>query len=310
MNYKIIFLVFLGLFLYSCEEIIMEEDLTDEDLVVLAPSDNVGFNSTSITFSWQALEGANSYVLQIAKPNFDNAVEILLNTEIEETSYTQQLNIGNYQWRIKAKNNSYETPFITRNFTIVSNDNFSDNVVTLTSPEANFITNSSNFNLIWNSAIGATQYQLQIVDATNTVIVDQMLAGTTYNHTFTEGGFTWKVRATNGSDFTLYSSRAILVDQTNPNPPTLTSPVNSSSLTSNDVAFGWTRSPITGSTEFDSIYVFTNSAATTLLLKEVANSNPETITISNTGTYYWKMKAFDQAGNLSNESSIFSFTVN
>ena len=310
MKFKYILLTFIGLFVYSCDEIIMEEDFEDTQLIILAPVDNANFNSTSVTFTWEPLDGATSYVLQIAKPDFNNATEIILNTEIEETTFTQQLNIGTYQWRIKAKNSAYETTFITRNLNVVSNDNFSNNVVVLSSPNNDLTTNIATQNLNWNSVIGATEYQLQIVDASSTIVVDQMVTSTNYNHTFSEGEFIWKVRATNGSDYTLYSSRTILVDQTNPNTPTLSSPTNASSTTSNDIDFTWTRTPVSGSTEFDSIYVFTDASTTNLLLKDLADSNPKSINISNTGTYYWKMKAFDEAGNQSSESSVFSFTIN
>lgn len=310
MKFKYIVLTFLGLFVFSCDEIVMEEDFEGTQLVVLAPVDNANFNATSVTFTWQPLEGATSYVLQIAKPDFANATEIILNTEIEETTFTQQLNIGAYQWRIKAKNSAYETAFITRNLNVVSNDDFSSNVVVLSSPNNDLTTNIAYQNLTWNGVIGASGYQLQIVDASNTIVVDQMVTSTNYNHTFSEGEFTWKVRATNGSDYTLYSSRTILVDQTNPNTPTISSPANNSSMTNNDIDFVWTRTPISGATEFDSIYVFTDSATSNLLLKDLADSNPKSINISNTGTYYWKMKSFDQAGNQSGESSVFSFTIN
>ena len=87
MKYKSIMLSFLGVFLFSCDEIIMEEDLSDSQLVILAPADNAGFNSTSVTFTWQPLDGATSYVLQIAKPDFENATEIVLNTDVI-TSYS------------------------------------------------------------------------------------------------------------------------------------------------------------------------------------------------------------------------------
>lgn len=309
-KFKYILLIFIGLFVFSCDEIIMEEDFEEAQLVILAPVDNANFNSTSVTFNWEPLEGATSYVLQIAKPDFANATEIILNTEIEETTFTQQLNIGAYQWRIKAKNSAYETTFITRNLNVVSNDDFSSNVVVLNSPNNDLTTNIVSQNLTWNSVIGVSEYQLQIVDASSTIVVDQMVTSTNYNHTFSEGEFTWKVRATNGSDYTLYSSRTILLDQTNPNTPTLSLPTNTSTTTNNDIDFAWTRTPVSGATEFDSIYVFTDAATSSLLLKDLADSNPKSINISNTGTYYWKMKAFDQAGNQSSESSVFSFTIN
>lgn len=304
------FIPVLALFFLGCEEILLEEDISNSRLTILAPVDNASFNSTSITFSWESLPDAVSYQIQIAKPSFEDAVEIILNTETTENSITQQLNVGAYQWRIKAKNHSSETSFITKNITIVSNDDFSDNVVVFNTPDQNLITNTSSQTISWQTVIGAQSYQLQITDNENAVILDETLETTSYTYSFPEGNSTFKVRASNGSVYTLYTSRIILVDQTQPNTPILTSPANNSSLMENEIPFSWTRTTVPGSIEFDSIYVYTNSGMTNLFLKERADTNPKTINIENTGTYFWKMKAFDQAGNQSGESSVFSFILN
>ncbi|WP_236554636.1 hypothetical protein [Flavobacterium sp. 9AF] len=305
---RYIFLSFLFLYL-GCEEIVLEADISDKQLVVLAPTDNAQFNSTSVTFTWEPLEDATKYQIQIAKPTFENATEIILNTETTETTFTQQLNVGTYEWRIRALNSSYSTPFVTRKLTVLSNNDFSSNVVVLNSPTNNLITNTASQQLSWSSIIGATSYQLQIFDNSSTLVVDQNLTTTTYNYTFTDNSFTWKVRATNGSDYTLYSSRTILVDTTSPNTPTLTAPVNNSSTSGTSVTFNYSRTPINGSTEFDSLYVYTDSNLSNLFVKkQITNSHTETIATS--GTYFWRMKAFDAAGNSSSTTNSFSFTIN
>lgn len=306
---KYFFVSLLILLSISCEEIVLETDISDKNVILLAPSDNAQFNSTSVTFSWEAVEDATNYQIQIAKPNFANATEIILDTKTTETSFIQQLNVGTYEWRVRALNSSYTTPYITRIVTVVSNDDFSSNVVVLNTPINNLITNTSSQNLSWSSVIGATAYQLQIFDNSSTLLLDQNLTTTSYNYTFAEGSFTWKVRATNGSDYTLYNSRTVLIDTTNPNIPSLTSPANNTTVTNNTISFSWTRTPVTGSSEFDSLYVYTDSGLNNLLLKDRVTS-PHSETISNAGTYFWKMKAFDVAGNVSAQSGTFSFIIN
>lgn len=294
---------------YSCEEVLLEDDISGETITLLAPLDNAQFFSTSITFTWEPVQYATKYRLQIAKPNFATATEIVLDTEITATSFTQQLNIGEYEWRVKAINSAYETNYVTRKVTVVSNDDFESNVVVLNSPSNNLNSNIVSQTLSWSSIIGATSYQLQIFDNSSTLVLNQTLATTSYSHTFTEGTFTWKVRASNGTGNTLYSSRTILIDTTLPNVPTLLAPANASTTTNSNISFEWNRAPISGSQEFDSLYVYSNVSLTNLVFKKRV-TNPHSESSLDNGTYHWRMKSFDEAGNESAVSSIFSFTKN
>ena len=169
---KIISLILVLFCFISCDEIVNEKNISTQTVNILAPTNNAQFNSTSVTFSWDLLADATEYRIQIAKPNFSNATEIILDTKITESSLTKQLNVGTYEWRIKALNGSSETQYVTRSFTIVSNDNFEDNVVVLQTPIDNLRSNSSSQNLSWSSIIGATSYQVQVFDNSNTLILD------------------------------------------------------------------------------------------------------------------------------------------
>lgn len=308
---KIISLILVLFCFISCDEIVNEKDISSQAVNILAPTNNAQFNSTSVTFSWDLLADATEYQIQIAKPSFSNAMEIILDTKVTGSNLTQQLNVGTYEWRIKAINASSETQYVTRSFTIVSNDNFEDNVVVLQTPINNFKTNSSSQNLSWSSIIGATSYQVQIFDNSNTLILDTNTTNSNYNFTFPEGNFTWKVRASNGSVQTLYSSRSILTDYINPNVAVLNTPTNGTTVGSGSIAFNWTRLPIAGSVEFEIIYVYSDSSLSTLVLQENASSQSITLSsITNPGTYYWRVKSFDEAGNSSSFSATNTFIKN
>lgn len=308
-KYIVYIIPFFILAFLSCEEIIYEDDISEEIVHLVAPHDDAVFFSTGITFTWDPIENGTQYRIQIARPDFENPLEIISDNVVDTTSFTTQLNIGHYQWRVQAVNSSYSTAYSTRSFTIVSNEAFQNNNVALSAPNNNLITNTVNQNLSWESVIGATSYEVQVVNSGNSVIFDEEVTATSINYIFPDGSFQWRVRASNGEQNTLYSSRSILVDTTLPNTPLLNTPANLSNTSDNNVAFQWSRTPISGSVEKDSIYIFTNSQLTNLQYKNEQTSPYNTSTL-NDGTYYWYVKSFDQAGNVSQQSTVFSFTLN
>jgi len=111
------FLILIFICFFSCEAI-FEEDLSNDVVTVLAPTESSEVNAGNIRFSWQSLEDATSYQIQIATPNFENASQILLDSIIETTSIIDSLRVGTYQWRLRAINTSYQTPYNTINFTV------------------------------------------------------------------------------------------------------------------------------------------------------------------------------------------------
>lgn len=295
--------------LASCEEILLETDISKEEVQLIAPVNNTNFSSTGVSFTWETVADATKYRLQIAKPNFENPTQIVLDTIVSKTSFNQQLTIASYEWRVRALNSAYETGYSSRFFSIANNDDFQNNTVVLNIPTNNLITKTPLQSLSWQSIIGATNYQLQVYDSNSTIKLDETLTATSYDYTFPEGSFSWRVRATNGEKQTLYTSRTILVDKTAPNTPTLVNPVNAGTTSNTTISFQWNRAAISGSAEKDSIYIYTNSAQTALKLKAEATS-PYSNTTLTTGTYYWHTKAFDAAGNTSAKSTVFSFTIN
>lgn len=302
------YFILLLLCFISCEEILIVDDISTKEVVLVAPSNNAALSSSGVTFSWEAVEYADKYRLQIATPNFDAPQQLVVDTLVSKNSFTQQLNIGKYEWRVKAVNSGYETAYSKWSFEILNNDDFQNNTVVLLTPANNSTTKTALQKLSWDAIIGATAYQLQVLDENSTVVKEQSTAATLINFTFDEGKYTWKVRASNGTAQTLYTSRAILIDTKAPNTPTLSSPANASTTTSTDINFQWSRTPIAGSAEKDSIYVYTESALTNLNFKDKGNS-PYNKTMAK-GTYYWFVKSFDEAGNESPKSTVFNFTIN
>lgn len=115
---KIIILSSLLCVIYSCDDIVEVENISDETVTLLAPSNNAILNITELTFSWQTLQDAEEYHLQIATPAFENALQIVKDTTLTTTNFSTTLDYNMYQWRVKAINSGYNTGYTTQSFSI------------------------------------------------------------------------------------------------------------------------------------------------------------------------------------------------
>nr|WP_321232949.1 hypothetical protein [uncultured Psychroserpens sp.] len=109
-------LVILGIL--SCEEIIEVDDISEEEIIIIAPTDNAVIQADSINFFWEVLEFGESYQLRIATPNFETPQQIVEDTLITTNNFTLLLPANNYQWQVKAINSAYQTQFQTQNLTV------------------------------------------------------------------------------------------------------------------------------------------------------------------------------------------------
>lgn len=115
---SVLLLIIFGLCLSGCDDIIEVVDISNNDVAILAPTDRSVLNTTSVNFTWNPIENAESYHLQIATPSFENATQIIEDTLITKTNYSKTLEATNYQWRIRAENSEYQTVYATTSFSI------------------------------------------------------------------------------------------------------------------------------------------------------------------------------------------------
>ncbi|MBC9794704.1 hypothetical protein [Sinomicrobium weinanense] len=309
--------VLLGIAFTGCDDIAEVPDISDKEVVLIAPTDEATVKGNAVTFTWQPVEDAESYILQVATPDFPNASQVVIDHTIERdtsdnvlaTSYSKEMLPRAYEWRVKAVNSGYETPFSTNAFILTEGDAFSDNTVVLNSPENNLVTNEAEIALSWGVIEEATGYRVQILDAGESVVQEEEVTEPSLDITFEEGGFTWQVRAEKDAESTLYTSRELLIDLTVPNTPELTAPVDESTTSETEITFTWSRENISGSAEYDKISVYSDESLETLVTEEEVNNKTFTATLEE-GTYYWNVKSFDRAGNEGELSSAFSFTIN
>jgi hypothetical protein len=115
---KGILILIIGLFSVACDDIIEVEDISNTAVTLLAPSDGVVLNTTTLTFSWENVEDAETYHIQIATPTFNEALQIVTDSTLTSNSFTTTLNVAAYEWRVRAKNSGYETAYTKQGFTI------------------------------------------------------------------------------------------------------------------------------------------------------------------------------------------------
>ncbi|MDC6390663.1 hypothetical protein PP182_18395 [Maribacter sp. PR1] len=117
------------IFLSSCEELLEVTDISDQELNLLAPSDSVVVTQNEVRFSWNEVFEANSYHVQVAQPNFENAVQVVIDTlvVVDSTylgsSFVKPLSDSSYEWRVKAMNSDFETEYKTHAFWVESTKN-------------------------------------------------------------------------------------------------------------------------------------------------------------------------------------------
>jgi hypothetical protein len=107
---------FLTLF-FSCSDII-ETDISNKEMTIMAPVDRLISQNTSIIFLWDKLEGGRKYEFQIVAPSFDSTSFVAIDTLLVGNKFAKVLPAGNYQWRVRAVNNGYQSRFSIRSFKI------------------------------------------------------------------------------------------------------------------------------------------------------------------------------------------------
>lgn len=184
-------------------------------------------------------------------------------------------------------------------------------------------TNAVGFN--WQTINDATSYQVQIAtpsfENTAQIVMDSIisedtlgLVNTRIDQSLLNGSYAWRVKALNSDYETKYTLSNFIVDGdenldiTPPNTPQLVAPANGASQTDASVSFSWTREDIPGTAERDSIFIFSDESLQSLTTKALGANKTFSTNIAS-GTFYWIVRAYDTAGNESEASSTFNFTI-
>lgn len=311
MKNKLLIAIIVGVastLIYSCQDFIAV-NLAKKSITILAPANNTLSSSYSQLFKWEDIKGADSYQLQLVKPNFSSITQFILDTTIHATQFAYTLQPGIYQWRVRAKNNSSETDYVTYNLTIDTTLNLASQKVVLSSPVDNYYSNLLANTFTWQTMPNANSYVFQVLSG-GSAVYTQSLTTTTVNYTFTtEGAYQWRVFAQNNFSNSAYDTRTINIDNTAPGVPVLVSPIPTTldTIKANPVPLKWNCVAGTGFSATDSTHLLisTDSTFAVVTSKDTTIANTTSPTVYNfhsaiVGTYYfWKVQAIDKSGNKS-----------
>ncbi|WP_407556480.1 hypothetical protein [Winogradskyella sp. 4-2091] len=218
---KRVVLILVLLFVFSCDDIIEVEDISNEIVTVLAPTEASVLSDTTITFSWNEVEEAESYRLQIAAPNFENASAIEVDSLVTSSGFSKALEAGNYQWRIRGENSGYQTLYTTQSFSITETDevDISNEEISLLAPADNLIFSTTDtVSFSWEVVLNAEEYVFQIAtpDFENAIeiIENEIVSSTSFSVSSLEvQDYEWRVKAQNSEYETNYTTQSFSIEE-------------------------------------------------------------------------------------------------
>lgn len=306
---KIILIVFFSQLFFSCKDLI-EQDLSNERIVIVSPTDSTVINNYSVLFWWNENKMAQKYRIQIVQPSFQNIQKLLLDTLVTDIKVMFNLFPGSYQWRVKGENPNSSSAYTTCSLKIDTSSDLTDRYFFVNTPTDNYCTNSTSINFTWQLFPYANYYEYNLLDSTNNVIKVKTIVGSQILDSLNyEGKFYWKVRALNtvNSTYSNFSAaRSVLYDKTPPIASVQSFPVNKDSVLGS-VELRWTRG---ADTYVDSLFVSTDSMFQTFTVYRLINSNKLILpnTIQGT-TYFWRIRSVDYCNNISGYGPVFRFYI-
>ena len=115
---KIFLILSASLLILTCDDIIEVEDISNEIVILLAPTNEATLNTSSLNFNWESIEDAETYHIQIATPNFNQAQQIVNDSIVNTLNFSTTLDPNIYQWRVRGENSAYQTSYTIQNFSI------------------------------------------------------------------------------------------------------------------------------------------------------------------------------------------------
>ncbi|MBT0812302.1 T9SS type A sorting domain-containing protein [Litoribacter ruber] len=286
--------------------------------ILASPENNESGVSTSPTLTWSASDGAVTYQAQVSTSvNFSGTV--LNQTDITQTfvELNDLQNETTYYWRVRATNEAGNSDWSsTWNFTTTPAAPAPAEPPVLSSPANNSTNISTAPELSWSNSDGAVSYQAQISTSANfsETVFDQTDIAQTFvelNDLQNETTYYWRVRATNEAGNSDWSSTWNFT--TTPaapapaEPPVLSSPANNSTNISTAPELSWSNSD--GAVSYQAqISTSANFSETVFDQTDIAQTFVELNDLQNETTYYWRVRATNEAGN-SDWSSTWNFTT-
>ncbi|GGD07614.1 hypothetical protein [Hyunsoonleella pacifica] len=308
-------LLFLAI-ICSCDDI-LEEDITNDTVQIIYPVANTSFDGNTVRFSWQSLDGADEYRVQITTIDQLNTIDTLVpSTELKYT-----LNTGDYQWRVRGENFAYQSAYtFPINFSVKETNDLSGQFVALQSPSENLYTNIPVTIFNWNTINAAESYNFQLIKKTTAGEQTVFQEANIMSNSITieasvineDAEYIWKLKAVNTTSESEFSERSLFLDTTAPNQPGLSEPANENTISPSMVTFNWTNGTDTGDLKSEitnTLEIAADSDFNNIVHNANTVNNSLQYEFTTPNTYYWRVIAIDAASNKSDYSIVRSIIV-
>jgi len=311
---NLVFLLPFLIFWQSCG-VLLEDDLSEEKVTIISPSNQYNTVNQSIEFRWDSMSYARNYHFQLVVDSFGGNGNWILDTILDTTRLRLSLQPNTYAWRVMGKNTNSTSDYNDYFFTVVTDTSLNNQVITTIYPTANFAHVADSVAIWWypiNISLGVS-YEILIANhpSFNSQSLAQQVFTANDNYTFVNtlsfGTFYWKMRALRPNiDTTAFTQVLSFTIDVVPN---LVQPNNNSSITL-PYLFNW-NSAI--SAQRDTIYVFYENEA---LPYKVAATNSRSYSFNSNdtigkgeGNYYWRVRSVGNNNNNSSYSELRKFII-
>jgi hypothetical protein len=314
MKTKYLILILILAVIISCDDI-FEADISNAELVVNYPPAQYSTLQLSLSFDWEAVEGAIEYEIRITTMEDGQYTIIYLDSVVTETSLLISFYPDTFDWSIRAMNYSTASQYASGRLIIADDVSLYGQNVLLFSPADNFYTNEIKICFRWDTIKQADNYRFDIRKDSwngNFFINPQIVFSDTIINTLDEGRYVWGVQASNNFSSTFFSTRTLYVDTTHPGIPVIIYPQDSAIVNylGTSIPLQWQHAFDSGAPLSDSIFIASDSTFESIILQELTSSttfyfNPEAQT-----EIFWRLKSVDKAGNVGAACDIHTFSVN
>lgn len=279
-----------------------EPQIDNEVVEIFIPRDSLVTDIATQLFYWYGVEWALKYELQIASPNFARIDRLMLDTNVTDTKFEFTLPPGEYEWSLRAYNGSSSTGYTVHKLYIDSTLDLSNQTLVLMKPADRDTSNRGLYLFEWQNLYNADYYRFELYQPNiggQLITSREVQSDTLKYRPQIEGAFEWRVKAINSGSQTTYFNREFYRDATPPQAPVLTSPPNDDFINNGIVDFTWNSSSEGGASIRDSLFLNTDS---TFALKPYARYSTQKgelqVDTLSSGTYYWRVRSYDKAGNI------------
>src|SRR5690606_19152107 len=263
---------------------------------LVSPDDEATLVELNENLTWNEVEGALSYDVQVSTDNtFGNVVPI----NVTDGTSHQLTNLENetvYFWRVRSVNDGGVSEYSAhRSFTTIP---AVAGVPTLVSPDDEATLVELNENLTWNEVEGALSYDVQVsTDSTFDDVVEiSVTNGSSHQLTNLENEtvYFWRVRSVNDGGVSEYAAhRSFTTIPAVAGVPTLVSPDDEATLVELDDLLTWNE--VEGALSYD-VQVSTDGTFDDEAEISITEGTSYQPTLESATTYYWRVRSVNDGG--------------